>query len=911
MRQVHYVFSSHWDREWYQPFQDYRYRLVQLIDRVLAGWKTGRLRGPFQTDGQSILLEDYLEIRPEAGDEVRQRVEEGLFVLGPFYVQPDEFLVSGESLIRNLRLGRAIARGLGGVPSNAGLLCDNFGHNSQMPQIFAGFGIQAGFVWRGTNLVDSRLFIWRGADGTQIPCYRFGAEGYCSYAKFVRQQRLDEPRFSEEHIEQRLEAFLDEESAKTQAGPLLAFDGGDHMQWDPAAYTVLERRLVQTAGAYRVVHSSLEAYMAELLPHVDRIKAVLEGELREPGRHPLTIDKVRLAQGTGSSRIWIKQANVACETLLCRWAEPFASFARAALGYPFPHGFLDTAWKWLLQNHPHDSICGCSIDAVHADMQYRFRQSEQIAGLLVTESTRRLAAGVQGDVAENELRCVVFNPAPRPYKQIAVLDLEIPSDWTSECPPDHKPKAPVFRIVDRHGAEIPYQPLGITSSRPRFRVLDTAFPRQYHVNVAQVALPLDIPPLGYTSLAVLKAEGASITYPPTTASSAVSTGHRSMMNEFLSVTIEPDGTLTLLDRRNGNTYRDLLTFEDSADIGDGWYFVPAKDDRAYLSNGSRVEITQLHGGPYFAAFLVHIKMEVPEEFDFSAMTRSARRAEFNIESRVSLRAGAGQVEIETCVHNHVRDHRLRVLFPTHTAATTYLADSPFDVVERSIALRPDNHLYRQPEVDTRPQQSWTAVFDPPGASPRGLAVISVGLYESAVQDTPERSIALTLLRATRRTVFTGGEPGGQVQGKLDFKYALVPLEGVPDRSAMFDRAAGLASGLRTVQLSSLDVELLRTQPGHPAVSLPASASFLALKGPLVLTSLRDTRAGLEARLFNPNTGPVEGELDLSGFPPGCQPPTRAVCVDFESRHIGTPFELQGQAVAVTLAPKEIKTLSFF
>lgn len=105
MRRVHYIYSSHWDREWYQSFQDFRYRLVQLIDRTLHGWQTGSLRGPFFADGQSILLEDYLEVRPERAEEVRQRVKEGLFVLGPFYVQPDEFLVSGESLIRNLQIG--------------------------------------------------------------------------------------------------------------------------------------------------------------------------------------------------------------------------------------------------------------------------------------------------------------------------------------------------------------------------------------------------------------------------------------------------------------------------------------------------------------------------------------------------------------------------------------------------------------------------------------------------------------------------------------------------------------------------------------------------------------------------------------------------------------------------------------
>src|SRR5574341_386192 len=153
-RRVHYVLSTHWDREWYQSFQDYRYRLFRSLDRVLEGIEDGRLRGAFQTDGQAIPLDDYLEVRPERREEVERLAHTGWLVIGPWYVMPDEFLVSGESLIRNLRLGREVARAYGSEPSNAGFVCDIFGHISQLPQLFAGFGIRGGFIWRGTNLIE-------------------------------------------------------------------------------------------------------------------------------------------------------------------------------------------------------------------------------------------------------------------------------------------------------------------------------------------------------------------------------------------------------------------------------------------------------------------------------------------------------------------------------------------------------------------------------------------------------------------------------------------------------------------------------------------------------------------------------------------------------------------------------------
>ena len=149
-QQVFYVLSTHWDREWYQSFQDYRQRLVQLVDLILdEGFKGGQLKGPFQTDGQAIIIEDYLEVRPERAQEIQQAAAAGQLAIGPWYVLPDEFIVSGESIIRNLALGRSIARALGGVPSSAGFACDLFGHISQLPQIFAGFSIRAGLVWRG------------------------------------------------------------------------------------------------------------------------------------------------------------------------------------------------------------------------------------------------------------------------------------------------------------------------------------------------------------------------------------------------------------------------------------------------------------------------------------------------------------------------------------------------------------------------------------------------------------------------------------------------------------------------------------------------------------------------------------------------------------------------------------------
>jgi hypothetical protein len=594
----------------------------------------------------------------------------------------------------------------------------------------------------------------------------------------------------------------------------------------------------------------------------------------------------------------IKQANAACQNLLCQWAEPISAFAETALRLPYPQGYLDAAWKWLIQNHPHDSICGCSIDAVHEDMAYRFHQCEQIANRLTVEATRRLAASVEGEVTGQELRVVVFNPLPRPFDGVADLDLEIPVDWPPQFgvmgPFEAKPG---FYICDAAGNELAFQRTGQALDRSRFRTFDWTFPQSYRVNVVKVSLPLRIPSCGYATLTLRPAGEPTALWP----SSGLATSPSTLENEFLTVQLEPDGTLTMTDRRTGQVYHRLLTFEDRADIGDGWNFGPAVNDQAVYSPGSRTSLALVANGPYRATFRLRTVMELPAEFDFSNMTRSGAVTELVIDSMVSLRSGAGWVEVETNVQNTIRDHRLRVIFPSGAQAQTCLMDTPFDVVERSIALRADNGRYREPEVEFKPQQSFTAVFD----AQRGLAVVSTGLMESTVQDLPDRPVALTLFRATRKTVNTDGEPGGQVQGELRFKYWLVPLNGDPDRARLFDLGQMLSGGLRAAQLTAADAARFRQQP-----ALPPRAGFLALEGSAVMTSLRKEGQGVEVRLFNPQAAPIEAVLDFSGWAGSTPGPAEVTPVDFESSPVGQPYPVEANRVAVPLGSKQICTIRF-
>ncbi len=344
-----------------------------------------------------------------------------------------------------------------------------------------------------------------------------------------------------------------------------------------------------------------------------------------------------------------------------------------------------------------------------------------------------------------------------------------------------------------------------------------------------------------------------------------------------------------------------MTFEDRADIGDGWYHGVAANDQIFLSSACPAAVALVHNGPQVTAFRIRTSMSLPAEFDFSAMQRSAKTTDLVIDSLVSLRRGSERIEVETKVHNTVGDHRLRVLFPSGVQADTFMTDTPFDVVERQIALSTENHLYRELEVEARPQQTWSAIYH----QPRGLAVVSAGLMEVAVQDLPERPVALTLFRSTRRTVFTEGEPLGQLFGDLTFHYWILPLDAEPDRSALGHLGQALAAGVRVVQMSAVDVKNNRLKD-----NLPLSASFLKVEGAVVMTSLREVESGMEVRMFNPNSTPVQARLDFSGQPAAGKRFSNARLVDFESHASGPVNAFDGRVFEVELGPKQILTMRF-
>jgi len=842
----------------------------------------------FVMDGQSIPVNDYLEVRPEKTQLIQRFVAEGRFKAGPWYVSPDEWLVCGESIIRNLQMGIDIAGQWGAPASRAGFACDQFGHIGQLPQIFSQLGIGGAFVWRGTNERDHPgHFLWQSPDGTALPTYRFGSGGYPMLAICVRDPSPPLQPMDVQEAAERLAKYTRLEAARSDLSPILLFDGADHREIEPCMTQIIAAANEKLSGDdIQIISSDLDSYQAEMLRERQKITRKIIGELRETGREPRGVDEQWLITGCYSSRIHLKQRNAACEDELCLWAEPFSTFATEALSREYPSGYLRLAWKHLLENHPHDSMCGCSIDQVHQDMLYRFDQSIEISAQLTANALRAITTAATPKLeVDGSLVIGIFNATAEPINEPIDLNIPLPANWPTKFKEffGYEEKFS-FKLRGPDGQEIPYQLVHQRRDVNGFHVIRYRSPTGESRHVISITAKLDVPPFGYSTIVVEPFNA------PTRYLGSMATSHRTIENEFLRVTVNSNGTLAILDKRTSHIFDQCLTFEERADIGDGWFHGVAVNDEIYNSWACVANIALVADGIEKATLRIELTMSVPASFDFRAMTRNSRKTPLEIVSEVTLRRNADRLEVRTTVHNNVLDHRLRVLFPTGLSGETYWCDCAFDCLERPVALAADNPIRKELDIETRPQLTWTAFGD--GRS--GLAVVSRGLPETAVMNMPDRPIALTLLRSFRRAVFSNDNPGGQVQGDHIFRYDLIPFAGGVPVKKLFLLGQRVNGPVREVALHPSDLQTTTTE------QLPRSKSFASLEGDVVVTSIQRHELGQLIRLFNPLSRPATAKLGKM---------KSARSVTFEGRADDqTKIAQRGHGLEATIGPKRIATL---
>jgi len=840
----HVVSHSHWDREWYRSFHRFRAMLVTMVDDLLEILQNDPRFVSFMLDGQTIVLEDYLAVRPDREETIRQCVHDGRLVIGPWYILPDEFLVSAEATVRNLMEGRRTTERFGGG-MNVGYIPDSFGHIAMMPSLLEGFGMDTAIVYRGFGGEpgqESSEYRWHAPDGTHCLLVHLHRNGY-SGGYFHQDSREEALR--------RFAALRKELDARTTTSPRLILNGGDHHWADSMLPDTLE--LLRRETGATILHSTLPAYMKALRTEVQELPAV-RGELRFGYRYAFVV-----LGGVYSSRMYLKQANWFNQNLLQRYAEPLHAWA-VCRGMRSRHPLLREGWRLLMQNHPHDSICGCSIDSVHREMMTRFQGVTDTAEAVLEESLEAILP--EDDRATRDDRYLfLFNPSPQARTEIAAAEVAFyRQDIIVGLNPDVAVDAPLppvagFVLLDEQDREVPYQ---LCSREGGYDIAYTRhnYPTQTYADRCSILVAAEaVPPLGFRGYRIER----RVRFPRY--DGQVRSGPRFIENGFLRVSVGANGACTVLDRASGHSWKELHLFEDGGDVGDEYNYSYPRKDRRVTSRGRTARVRVVENGPLRATLRIEMRLPVPQEASRDRTSRSTRLTALRISTDVSLTPSSRTVQFLTTVDNTARDHRLRVLFPTGFATRRVLADSQFCVVEREqLEFDPADFSIEHP-ARVAPMQRYVAVRE----SGRACVLFSDGLPEYEFPADRRGALALTLLRCVGllagEDLITrpGGKagwhnetPDAQCQGRHTFRYGFLPLS-----QKELEEGTLLSSEAERFHLP------LRPVRRKTAASLPLADSLLLLEpGALTLSAVKlaEDGQGIVVRAYNTTRRPCTGIL---------------------------------------------------
>ncbi len=767
MTRVFIVPHTHWDREWYEPAARFRQRLVALLDDAVAWLESEPDAGPVLLDGQTVLLADYLAVRPEAEEPVAALVRAGRLLVGPWFVLADELLPTDETLVRNLLIGRYDGARFGGWLS-LGYSPDAFGHPAALPTVLTGFGIEHAIVWRGYGGEPGQerdLFRWVGPDGSAVLVHHLPPVGYEIGADLPLEPDALAGRWEE------IRAVLE---PRATAPALLVMNGADHhaIQRDVGAVT---DRLAELAQGHHFELASPAAYFAAL-PEDLEVPEV-RGELRFSYRYTWTLQSVH------STRSRLKRAIAEGGRLLQRWAEPQAALAWAA-GATDRRALLGSAWRDHLLDCFHDALAGCTGDAVARQVSARAEGvAAQARGILVDAAHDRLEqdqARAPREPHEWEPALAVINPSAHPRDGVVEATLTVsrkrlvvgrpgggPADEMSGWP------APPG-VVEPDGSAVPVQVLEWYRGYQR---LDSraAHPVQDEVAAYRVALRCRaVPPLGMRAYAV-GGDG-----PPAPADEHVWVSGRCVAAPWGEVAEDPGGGFVVRAREPGLELYGVASLVSERDEGDTYTFEPVSGDTPVAAQWGRTRA--VWEGPLVAA--------TAREF------RLGDRVHGTVFAR--LDAGSRLVRFAVQGVNLRGSHRLRVVvpLPQGARAVTTVADMQYGPVRRRHRVHDRAAYPREWPADTAPVQRYVSV-------PHGFTVFARGLHEYEL--TPEGAIAVTLLRAVGdlsrgdlrarpgHAAWPAATPEAQELGSFRAEFALAPsavdLESAPEQWAAVERLA--------------------------------------------------------------------------------------------------------------------------
>lgn len=828
---VHVVPHSHWDREWYFTTSRSKIYLMNNLKKIIKLLQDNNGYNYYTLDGQASLLDDYLAWCPEDKEIIKQLVQEGKLIIGPWYTQTDQMVISGESIVRNMLYGMNISEEFGSY-MNVGYVPDSFGQSAAMPQIYKEFGIDDTLFWRGVSDDDVQHseFKWKGEDGTVVNAYQIQSGYYIGG---------DIPE-----DEEKLKEYLHKEPysriwPRSTTNHVVFPNGFDQA---PA-----RENLVELMDRMQELYD--DEFEFKISTYIDYIKAIKKQhpELEEIAGELLNGKLMRIHKSIFSSRSDLKKLNTQVQNYLVNVLEPLLSLSKS-LGFEYPVEVVKEIWKLMFENAAHDSIGSCVSDTTNEDVYLRYKKARDLAENLAELKMREIVMHLNCD---ETVTATAFNLSGRKKSGIVETEFYVPQLD--------------FAIKDADGNAYAYT---ITSYEDQTEyilgqgnVLDSARDTYKPEKVYKVAIAIsfdNLPSFGYKNFYL---------------DLSCNTHHKQEVsldkvieNEFYSISVNDNNTLDILDKISGRLYKNQAVLQENGDDGDSFNYSPPRED-IIIESSEFVPDVHVVSSDIIQRMSLTYELMVPANLEDRA--KGVRNCQLPVRLIVTIKSGSPVIEFGFTVDNRFVDsHRICVLFNSEIASKFSKADHQFGSIKRPVVREEMKLWEKEPEkwnevpIAIETCQSYVTL----DSKDRGVAVIPKGVREYEIIGDDFDTIRLTLFRtygymgrenllyrpgrASGETVIA--TPDAQCHKVMDFEFSAIYYQGDMNDYKLATVVSDYLKNVQVYQYSDYLNTRLRFTQFDVEKNLPVEYSLFSIDGEGILSVVKkaEKRSGYIIRLFN-------------------------------------------------------------
>lgn len=869
MKKVHIVPHMHWDREWYFSTEESRILLVNNMEEIMHMLESNPDYSHYILDGQTSILEDYLAVKPENKERIKKLVGAGRLIIGPWYTQTDEMVVGAESIVRNLLYGIKDTEEFG-AHMQIGYLPDSFGQSSQMPQILNGFDIKYSIFWRGTSErhgTDKTEFYWESTEGSKVLVQLFPL-GY-AIGKYLPED--------EAKLKERIDKYFTVLDRGATTDNIILPNGHDQMPIQKNIFTIIEK--------LKKLYPDREFFLSKYENVFEALKTnqsldLIQGEFLD-GKY------MRVHRSIYSTRMDIKAANARIENKITNILEPLASLAYS-LGFEYHHGLIELIWKEIMKNHAHDSIGCCCSDKVHREICSRFFLAEEKVDQLINFYKRKIVDAIDTEMQHDRL--TAFNLLP--YLRTEVVTTSVITKLKS------------FELIDADSNSLQFEVIHSEIMDPGLIDRQIVHYGDYDPFFKYTVQFRDqIPPFGYKTYFVTESNEPM--------ANTVQTKNQ-VETDFYKVTVNPNGTLTILDKQLHKTFTDVLFLEDGGDDGDEYDYSPLPDETLLYSDSVEAAI-EIKQNKFAAAVDIRYTFPVPK--DLESRRSNAVDGFVNVHLSLTIPNDKQRIDVRFDIDNQAKDHRLRALIPTGIASSFSVSDNQFGFIKRPVRDAAMD-VWQDENWDERPDSIYPMLsFVGLSNDDYGLSVLTNSTREYEIIGAEYDTIAITLFRSVgflgkEEMLRRPGRPSGiklptpdsQMLGELTLEFAIATHA----QSALQANAARLAKEYLTpVQIyNKIPYDAMKLN--KPEVKTPVEYSFLKeLNTDAVLSTVKKSEKAdqLVLRFYNPTdeTKTAAFELPVTA---------KQVFAANLNERVLEPIGTEGNQVQVNMISNQVKTILF-